>query len=78
MIKITVKTQVLILEIHEKVIRIEEHMKSQNSKVFKHEQEIEKLQEDLPSIKIWEKIKSLTIAVLASLVGSLSTYIFMR
>jgi len=61
----------LIQDIHTKVIRMEEHMKNQNDKVFDNKSRINKIQSKLPGINIWNKLLTGAVTILSGVCGFL-------
>ena len=65
----------LLQEIHIKVIRIEEHMKNQNSKVFENKSDIKELNSKIPGLTMWNRIQTLLLVTLSGACGFMLEYI---
>ena len=78
----------LLYDIKEKVWKIEEHMHTQNGRIDKGEERIEELESSVGGIStnqkvnaatsgVWDKVKSVTIAGLATATGAMATFIWL-
>lgn len=69
------KQEQLLLEIHTKVVRIEEHMKAQNGKVEDNKSDIKDLKSKLPGLTMWNRLQTVAIGLLSGACGFMLEYI---
>jgi len=67
----------LIQDIHIKVVKIEEHLKAQNSKIKKNCDDIEFIKPKLMELTFWDKMKTVLLIVFGSIISAMGTYIFL-
>jgi len=75
----------LITEIHEKVIRMEEHLKNLNGNIQKQENrighnetKIVSMDKAQSSMNTWYRVKSWALTISCTALGSVVTYTFLR
>jgi len=61
----------IITDIHIKVVKMEEHMKAQNDKVFSNTKNIKEIQDKLPNLTMWNKLQTAAVGVLMGVCGYL-------
>jgi len=71
-----------LYEIKERVIRIEEHLKTLNSRTQKNEEKlcrhdniIDKINNELAKVTVWDKIKTVALVTVFGIASSLATYL---
>jgi len=67
----------LILDIHERVIRIEEHVNNQSTNINKNTTKIDSIEPKVMGLTQWDKLKTITITLLAGLCGTLLGHILL-
>ena len=70
------KTQYeLVQDIHIRVVKIEEHIKEQNNKVFNNKEEIKTIYKQIIPITTWSKLLTITLTLLAGGCGFMLEFI---
>lgn len=71
-----------IYDIRERVIKVEEHLKTQNGRINKvetkvctHDTSIDSLNVEIAKISIWDKVKTIAIVVVFGIASSTVTYL---
>lgn len=71
-----------IYDIRERVIKVEEHLKTQNGRLNKcetkigtHDTNLDKINIEMAKITIWDKVKTVAIVVVFGVASSTVTYL---